>query len=301
MARARNLKPGFFRDAKVVSCSFQARILFQGLWCMADYMGRLKYNPMEVKMEIFPADDVDVPACMEELNSTGLITMYHDCSGAALVQVTNFTKHQNPHVNERQDRNKNPIPCLPGPDEVAGSDDEEGEEKPTVEQRVKAALVVLREYSESDPADSLNLIPDSLFPLPDSGSPRTDPPPPAGSAGKQRKLTYPDEFEQAWKGYPKRPGNNKRDACKAWEARVKAGADPDDILAGVQRYAAFCRITGKTGTEFVKQGATFFGPSEHYLDDWTPPPPDGKAPPSNHTGFSDHEYTEHLPDWAKEA
>lgn len=199
MARARNLKPGFFRDAKVVSCSFQARILFQGLWCMADYMGRLKYNPMEVKMEIFPADDVDVPACMEELNSTGLITMYHDCSGAALVQVTNFTKHQNPHVNERQDRNKNPIPCLPGPDEVTGSDDEEGEEKPTVEQRVKAALVVLREYSESDPADSLNLIPDSLFPLPDSGSPRAETPPPAGSAGKQRKpkraTQLPDDFE----------------------------------------------------------------------------------------------------------
>ena len=91
MARARNLKPGFFRDAKVVSCSFQARLLFQGLWCMADYMGRLKYSPMEVKMEIFPADDVDVPACMEELSNTGLIEMYHDCSGAALVQVVNFT------------------------------------------------------------------------------------------------------------------------------------------------------------------------------------------------------------------
>lgn len=189
MARARNLKPGFFRDAKVVSCSFQARILFQGLWCMADYMGRLKYNPMEVKMEIFPADDVDVPACMDELSSTGLITMYRDCSGAALVQVTNFTKHQNPHVNERQDRNKNPIPCLPGPDEVAPSDEQEGEEEPSMEQRVKDALVVLREYSESDPADSLNLIPDSLFPLPDSGSPREGAPPPAGSADKPRKST----------------------------------------------------------------------------------------------------------------
>lgn len=116
------------------------------------------------------------------------------------------------------------------------------------------------------------------------------------------KKSPPEEFERCWAEYPKRAGgNSKRDACKAWEARVKAGADPDDILAGVQRYAAFCRITGKTGTEFVKQGATFFGPSEHYLDDWTPPPPDGKAPPSNHTGFSDHEYTEHLPDWAKEA
>ncbi len=134
--------------------------------------------------------------------------------------------------------------------------------------------------------------------------PSQDIAPSAPRAGKQRKLTYPDEFEQAWKEYPRRPGNNKRDACKAWEARVKAGADPDDILAGVQRYAAFCRITGKTGTEFVKQGATFFGPSEHYLDDWTPPPPGGGPGQSHtgkHTGFADQEFTQHLPDWAKEA
>lgn len=134
--------------------------------------------------------------------------------------------------------------------------------------------------------------------------PPVEPPktPQCEARGRAAKKNSPEGFERCWAEYPKRAGgNSKRDACKAWEARVKAGADPDDILAGVQRYAAFCRITGKTGTEFVKQGATFFGPSEHYLDDWTPPPPDGKAPPSNHTGFSDHEYTEHLPDWAKEA
>lgn len=98
----------------------------------------------------------------------------------------------------------------------------------------------------------------------------------SGEPDKKNQSGYADEFERTWAEYPKRAGGNpKRDACKAWEARVKAGAKPDDILAGVQRYAAFCRITGKTGTEFVKQGATFFGPSEHYLDDWTPPPPDG--------------------------
>lgn len=155
------------------------------------------------------------------------------------------------------------------------------------------------DYSPDDSADSKPSQAKSSQAKPSEG----ESPPPAGSAGKQRKLTYPDEFEQAWKEYPRRPGNNKRDACKAWEARVKAGADPDDILAGVQRYAAFCRITGKTGTEFVKQGATFFGPSEHYLDDWTPPPGGGPGQPhtGKHTGFADQEFTQHLPDWAKEA
>jgi len=169
MARARNLKPGFFKDARIVACSYEARLLFQGLWCMGDYMGRLKYVPLEIKMEIFPADPVDVEKCMQELSDNGLIQIYSDRSGAALVQVTNFTKHQNPHVNERQDRNKNPLPCLPGPDDVQQEEGESGEEKPTTEQQVAEALRVLREYSESDPADSLNLIPDSLFPRADSG------------------------------------------------------------------------------------------------------------------------------------
>jgi hypothetical protein len=51
---------------------------------------------------------------------------------------------------------------------------------------------------------------------------------------------YPAEFEEAWQAYPDRPGRSKADACKAWKARVKAGADADVILAGVRRYAGFC-------------------------------------------------------------
>lgn len=177
MARARNIKPGFFKDARVVACSFEARLMFQGLWCLADYMGRLKYIPIEIKMELFPADNIDVEARMQELRDNGLIEIYHDCSGAALVQVTNFTKHQNPHVNERVGRDKRPLPCLPGPLEVKKAEGGSDSKKLPIEQRVRDALVVLREYSESDPADSLNLIPDSLIkpPMSDSGEPDPKP------------------------------------------------------------------------------------------------------------------------------
>jgi hypothetical protein len=127
-------------------------------------MGRLKYIPIEVKMELFPADSVDVEVCMAELHQNGLIEIYTDHSGAALVQVLNFTKHQNPHVNERIGKDKKPLPCLPSAAELDKPKAVETEEKPSIEQRVKAALVVLSEYSESDPADSLDLIPYSLIP-----------------------------------------------------------------------------------------------------------------------------------------
>lgn len=77
-----------------------------------------------------------------------------------------------------------------------------------------------------------------------------------------------DEFEKSWKAYPSRPGSSKADSLKAWKKRVKDGADPKVILAGVIRYATYCKASG-TDPQYIKQPATFFGPGEHYLSDWT--------------------------------
>lgn len=201
MPRARNLKPGFFKDAKVVACSFPARLLFEGLWCLADYKGRLKYVPIEIKMELFPADDVDVESLIGELTDQGLIQIYRDHSGSALVQVTNFELHQNPHQNERFGKDKKPLPCLPGPDECLP---DESTEKSHTKQEVEDALRVLREYSESNPADSLLLIPDSCTSTegvsPDGDSPGDESP---DSEKPKRfvasKIELPDEVNHdAW-------------------------------------------------------------------------------------------------------
>lgn len=124
----------------------------------------------------------------------------------------------------------------------------------------------------------------------------------SGEPGTKKKNTYPEEFERAWKAYPKRNGDNpKRSAHQAWAARVKSGADPEAIIAGVQRYARWVDATGKTNTEFVKRAVAFFGPDEHYLEDWSPPNGaggPGQSHASKHTGFADQAFTQHLPDWA---
>lgn len=80
------------------------------------------------------------------------------------------------------------------------------------------------------------------------------------------------DFDRAWHAYPKRAGgNSKQLAQKAFGARLRAGVSSAAIIAGVERYAAFIRSTGREGTEFVKQAATFFGPAEHWKETWTPP------------------------------
>jgi hypothetical protein len=75
-------------------------------------------------------------------------------------------------------------------------------------------------------------------------------------------------FCAAWVAYPPRPeGDSRKAAFKAWSARVNQGADREAMLQGVQRYAAYIEATGTK----VKQAATFFGPSEFYLQPWAAP------------------------------
>lgn len=77
-------------------------------------------------------------------------------------------------------------------------------------------------------------------------------------------------FERAWNDYPDRPGKNKQSSLKAWNARIKAGVDPEVMLQGVVAYAEYC-VASRTEPGFIKQPATFFGPDQHFLSDWTAP------------------------------
>jgi uncharacterized protein YdaU (DUF1376 family) len=102
-------------------------------------------------------------------------------------------------------------------------------------------------------------------------------PEPKASAGNGE----PCGFAEFWAAKPKRAGSNPRPrALKAYRARLKAGAEPAEILEGVKRYHRFCEITGKLGTEYVMQAATFVGPDERWSEAWTPPPDTKPSPGS---------------------
>ena len=73
MARARNIKPSFFHNEELVELPFEVRLLFVGLWTLADRAGRLEDRPKRIKMAIFPADNVDVDAGLQGLEDSGFI------------------------------------------------------------------------------------------------------------------------------------------------------------------------------------------------------------------------------------
>lgn len=89
--------------------------------------------------------------------------------------------------------------------------------------------------------------------------------------GKKSDSEYSDEFLEAYELYPNSKNASKKDAWKAWRARIVGGVSAEIIIAGVKRYAEFCRIT-KREPQFIKNPKTFFGPGEHYLLEYSAGP-----------------------------
>ena len=55
--RIRTIKPDFFRDEKLCQQSHTARLLFVGLWILADKNGCLKNSPQRIAADLFPYEE----------------------------------------------------------------------------------------------------------------------------------------------------------------------------------------------------------------------------------------------------
>ena len=86
---------------------------------------------------------------------------------------------------------------------------------------------------------------------------------------KQHTRVDDPQFVAAWEVYPRRPNNSRAKARDAWDASIKRGADPDAMLQGTKAYAAYVERE-HIEPRFIKQGSTFYGPKEHWLDDYGP-------------------------------
>ncbi|WP_336964076.1 hypothetical protein [Acinetobacter pittii] len=100
MARSRNIKPSFFMNEDIIELPYEARLLFVGLWTLADREGRLENRPKKIKMSLFPADDINVAEQLENISKFGFIELYN-ADGTDVIHIVNFVKHQNPHGLEK--------------------------------------------------------------------------------------------------------------------------------------------------------------------------------------------------------
>ena len=106
--RIRSLKPEFFDSPSTASAGPWARLLFMGMWCMADDWGVGPGNPKELAASIFPNDDQwtskELPSlCKEVADSYGVVFYTH--RGRPYFQIPTWEDHQ---ITQRRAKRRYP-------------------------------------------------------------------------------------------------------------------------------------------------------------------------------------------------
>lgn len=257
MARARNIKPAFFKNYELADAGPIAQMLFAGLWCLADREGRLEDKPRLIKAELFPYYDCDVNGELTVLERLMFVRRY-TVDGVGVIEVLNFKKHQTPHNTEKA--STLPAYVAPAPLEAAPA-------------------VVNGELTVGSPSSNDGKTPDSLIPdslIPDSLN------------GQKPLVTGVTDFESFWKLYPRKV--SKSDALKSWNK-----INPDQqlmakIYEGLTKYHAsedWAREAGK----FIKHPATWLN---HGCWNDDPKPASNVINLNRHSGFDQADYSDGL-------
>ena len=112
--RIRTVKPDFFTHEGLADLPVPHRLLFVGLWTLADKRGRLLDRPRRIKVAVFPYDDqigaAEVDSMLIDLaeHQDSFLVRY-SVGGKFLIEIPGFLEHQRPH-------HKEPDSTLPGSD-----------------------------------------------------------------------------------------------------------------------------------------------------------------------------------------
>lgn len=94
MARIRTIKPEFWQDERLATLPRDVRLMFIGLWNIADDAGRLRGSPLFIRAQVFPYDlDVDVQGGLAALERAGRIQCY-SVDGESYIWICKFSEHQ---------------------------------------------------------------------------------------------------------------------------------------------------------------------------------------------------------------
>jgi hypothetical protein len=216
MARARNIKPGFFQNDLLGALEPLARLLFIGLWTIADFNGCLEFRPKRIKALLLPYDECDPEKLAINLERSGFIRSY-SVQGQRYLKIVNFLRHQNPHKNERE----------------AGTLCPDESEKDCENSVLQETPDLSRQTLEQDgtaPASSLIPLPSSLIPCPPKKSTRS----------ALSSAVAAVDFRQvlADRGIPEQLAADWLTLRKGLKAAVT-----ETVLQGIEREAAKARLT----------------------------------------------------------
>jgi len=97
--RTRQIRPGFWDNEDLVELGSKARLLFAGLWCLADRDGRLEDRPRRIRNKLLMLDVDNIDDLLAGLADIRVITRY-SVENVNYIQVNNFANHQSVHPKE---------------------------------------------------------------------------------------------------------------------------------------------------------------------------------------------------------
>jgi hypothetical protein len=120
MLKTRNIKPGLVLNETLAALGYEATLLFERLWMLADREGRLEDRPLRIRAEVCPYwPDFPVEKTVEKLHEAGFIDRYtvnENGEDMSIILVLRFAIHQNPHPHEKKS-------VLPAPRNVITSNE----------------------------------------------------------------------------------------------------------------------------------------------------------------------------------
>lgn len=227
MARIRSLKPSFFTDRRVTKLSFAGRLWFEGMWVFALCdAGHLDDDAYELRLKVFPADQVDEDALTDEVIGSGMVVRKELPDGRTYLQVVNLAVHSK---SEKRWTPRCPYcahestPHLPPPPAAAANLPEP-----------PARLVEPAETPATSAPEGFGLEGVTNLPAPAGADvllldvSRPDPGPPT-----ERGPSVQAAFDAFWEAYPAK--RDKPKARKAFERAIRR-APAAQIIAGARRY-----------------------------------------------------------------
>ena len=239
----RSIKPEFWRSRDITALSWDARLVFIGLWSYVDDNGVGRFDLASIAGDLFVQDLCDNPRdtlarlsrALQQIISNGLAVVY-EIESKDFIFITGWNKHQ------RIDRpNKARLPLPDGEKRRPTSDDDFSS------CNTRDTLATLSRHYRETPAtgtgeqgnrgtgELINAQPPKAS---GSNSGSTGPAQTANAVLRDTptpKNSYPEDFETFWAQYPLKRG--KRKALKAFKA-AKKRASAKEITQGAARYAA---------------------------------------------------------------
>ncbi|WP_328344853.1 hypothetical protein [Micromonospora sp. NBC_00421] len=248
MARIRSVKPEYWADQDLAEqVSRDARLLYIGLWNLADEHSRLRGDPRYIKGQLFPYDDDLTPDTIAGLISSlalaGKVVQFRTHAGT-FIYLPKLANHQ------RLEPDKVPTK-LPGPNDE-GSVLLTPKSEPENDLSARGTDEFARHLDESSllyVAGSMEHVspssaaptetdPDGLFatpnPVPADPEPDLSPSTAPKKSWTSEQVDADPHWVAFWEAYPRK--TDKGHARKAWLKVLRSGVDPEMLTSAALNF-----------------------------------------------------------------